>query len=105
VKTRYPITLFLVGLVIGGSVGASAHDFADYPNKGWKYSILNRVFYQSPGSWPSAYNPRTDDAMAKWNAISGNSLSFALAGNAVTNGWSCGQTFDFLKEVQVTPLA
>lgn len=95
------VGLFSVGVLLGLTSSSQAHNVADYPANGWKYTILSRVFYQSPNSWPNSYNARTTDAMDKWNAVSSMSLTRSLAGDATSDSWSCGTSYDFLKEVSL----
>lgn len=91
------LVVFVVSLIVGLSSSAHAHNVADYPAYGWKYTILSRVFYQSPSGWPNTYNARTTDAMQSWNNVSSMSLTRSLAGNAPSDTWMCGASFDFLK--------
>lgn len=94
--------VFLLCLFGGMGTRVSAHQVAQYPTSaGWKYTVLNRVFYQAPTDWPNAYNARTQDAMATWTDLNHAEISFLLGGDAPDNNWSCGTSYDFLKETDV----
>lgn len=58
------------------------HSVSQYPNFGWKYTILNRRFYQAPTDWPNTYNGRAGDAMQRWTGLTGSNLSFDLMPDA-----------------------
>jgi hypothetical protein len=95
-----------VAVLIGGSAfiagrAASAHSVDDYPANGWQYTILSRVYYQAPNNWPNGLNARTNDAMASWNALSGSALHLDLSGNAPSDSWSCGTSYDFVTQLQL----
>jgi hypothetical protein len=84
-----------------------AHVAANYPYD-WAYTILNRVFYvEHPASWPgSAWSNRFEDAMAKWNGVSGVGLVFSFAGNDQADDSACGprDIIDYGYMAQVEPL-
>ncbi len=93
---------FLVGLVVGSALSASAHMINEYPSgNGWKYTILNRVFRTAPNLWQTSYNTRVDAAMATWTALAGSSLSQQRGSQAASDTWMCGTAYDFL--VSETP--
>jgi hypothetical protein len=95
--------LLAAAVLFTGSSIASAHSVNNYPTSaGWKYTILNRVFYQAPNNWPNAYNNRAEDAMTKWTNVSGSAISFSLAGNASTDSWSCGTDWDLVTTANFT---
>jgi hypothetical protein len=98
---------FAIGIVMSIAVGSFAHDVAQYPGAfGWKYTITSRVFYHSPNeptNWPNGWTARTNDAMDRWNAIPGMSLTRSLGGAAGQNTWSCGESFDFIAKGPTTP--
>lgn len=83
---------FVFALVlVTGSPTAGAHQPADYPFA-WTYTITNRVFFQgNPNIWPgAAWDARAEDAMGRWNAVSGVPLTFSLGGNADPEDVACG---------------
>jgi hypothetical protein len=106
-RYRLFVSTFCLGFLVAAPLlVASAHQPSDYPGVGgWKYTYLNRVFYQSPTTWPNSYNARTNDAMAHWNNVSGSALTFDLAGNAASNGWNCDTDHDLLKSGDLDGLA
>jgi hypothetical protein len=96
--TRLAALAFVTGAIMTLPFGARAHNISDYPGDGgWKYTILNRIFYTHPTQWPSSFNNRTDDAMAKWTSLTGSGLSQQRNGTAPTGNWSCGAAFDMLR--------
>lgn len=93
---RLLVSGFMVGFVIAGAVGASAHSISDYPSNGWQYTILNRVFYTAPNNWNSSFNRGTDAGMARWTGLAGSNLSQQRNGTAPSNSWACGTAYDFI---------
>lgn len=87
---------FIASFVTATSWGASAHSVSDYPSHGWQYTILNRVFYTAPNNWQSSFNARTDAAMATWTGLTGSNLSQQRGGQAASDSWVCGTSYDFL---------
>ena len=81
--------LMTLGLLLETTGLALAHTPSDYPYA-WTYSITSRVFYYKSGyptGWP---RDRFVDAMAKWNNVSGASLTFSVGGAAQSSDSVCG---------------
>jgi hypothetical protein len=81
--------LMAIGLIAESAGIAAAHTPSDYPYE-WTYSVTSRVFYYKasyPTGWP---RDRFVDAMAKWNNVSGASLTFSAGGAAQASDSSCG---------------
>jgi ABC-type sugar transport system substrate-binding protein len=82
--------LALAGLMTGpiSLTPAPAHQPADYPFA-WTYSITSRVFYYQ--SYPTGnWRDRLNDAMQRWNNVSGSNITFSTGGQAQDTDEACG---------------
>lgn len=93
---RLLVSGFIAGFAMANAVGVSAHSISDYPANGWQYTILSRVFYTAPNNWQSSFNARTDDAMGTWTGLTGSNLAQQRGGQAASDSWACGASYDFL---------
>jgi hypothetical protein len=98
VRRWFVLLTFVIAALSLALPTSLAHSVVDYPAQGWKYSpsLRNRIYFQAPTIWPNGYNARTVDAMTRWNNLGGSGLTFSLAGDAASDSWSCGTSWDHL---------